>query len=106
HLRRRILAPMVELLTIETPDGRSLDVRVHGRPGNEFVLFHHGTPGCGVPSRGLLEVLETRALRYVAIARPGYGGSTRRPGRIVAPVAAGGPGGLRPPRGDPLLTSG
>jgi pimeloyl-ACP methyl ester carboxylesterase len=83
-----MLAPMVELLRIETPDGRVLEVRVAGRPGDEVLLFHHGTPGCGVPTPELLDVLASRGLRYVSVARPGYAGSSRHPGRSVADVAA------------------
>ena len=30
-------------LTVTTPDGRSLDVLVHGSDGQPTVFFHHGT---------------------------------------------------------------
>ncbi len=72
---------------IATPDGRSLDVYVAGPSDGTVLLFHHGTPGAGTPGRRFLEAAVERNLRYVAFSRPGYGASTRRPGRSVADVA-------------------
>ena len=66
-----------------TPDGRFLDVRVSGAEGAEPLLFHHGTPGASVPVRALGLACEARSLRLVTWSRPGYGASTRRPGRRV-----------------------
>ena len=51
------------------------------------VLFHHGTPGAGLPVPELEAALTARQLRYVSAARPGYAGSSRRAGRSVADVA-------------------
>ena len=73
---------------IATPDGRSLDVYVAGPTGGDVLLFHDGTPGAGTPGRKFLAAAGERSLRYVAFSRPGYGASTRRPGRSVADVAA------------------
>jgi pimeloyl-ACP methyl ester carboxylesterase len=70
-----------------TPDGRSLDVYVAGPEDGPVLLFHDGTPGAGTPSAPFLGATEERGLRYVAFSRPGYGSSTRRPGRTVADVA-------------------
>lgn len=70
-----------------TPDGRSLDVYVAGPENGPVLLFHDGTPGAGTPSARFLAATEERGLRYVAFSRPGYGSSTRRPGRTVADVA-------------------
>jgi len=73
---------------VQLPDGRRLDVRVSG-PGDGLPLvFHHGTPGAATPIRELERAVHARGLRLVTTSRPGYGGSTRQPGRIVADVAA------------------
>jgi len=34
---------------VELPDGRSLDVWQAGPPDGEPLVFHHGTPGAGLP---------------------------------------------------------
>jgi pimeloyl-ACP methyl ester carboxylesterase len=78
---------MIEPQRIATPDGRSLDLYVAGPTDGTVLLFHDGTPGAGTPGRRFLEAAQERNLRYVAFSRPGYGGSTRRPGRNVADVA-------------------
>ena len=73
---------------VQLPDGRRLDVQVSG-PGDGFPLvFHHGTPGAATPIRALERAAHARGLRLVTTSRPGYGGSTRQPGRTVADVAA------------------
>jgi len=51
------------------------------------VLFHHGTPGSGLPVPQLVTALTERNLRYVSAARPGYAASARLAGRSVADVA-------------------
>lgn len=68
---------------LRTPDGRSLDVAVHGPDDAVPLLFHHGTPGSAVPVRSLQRAAADRSLRLVTWSRPGYGASTRRPGRRV-----------------------
>jgi pimeloyl-ACP methyl ester carboxylesterase len=73
---------------IATPDGRSLDVYVAGPADGDVLLFHDGTPGAGTPGRKFLAAAGERGLRYVGFSRPGYGASTRQPGRSVAEVAA------------------
>jgi len=78
---------MVDVLTVPTPDGRSLEVRVAGPAGGDVLVFHHGTPGSGLLPRAFLEAAVERNLRCVAFARPGYASSIRRPGRTVADVA-------------------
>jgi pimeloyl-ACP methyl ester carboxylesterase len=73
---------------VQLPDGRRLDVQVSG-PGDGLPLvFHHGTPGAATPIRALERAAHARGLRLVTTSRPGYGGSTRQPGRTVADVAA------------------
>lgn len=78
---------MVEQRLITTPDGRRLEVQIAGPEQGAVLLFHHGTPGAGLPSPELVAAATERNLRYVSAARPGYAASTRRPGRAVVDVA-------------------
>ena len=68
---------------LRTPDARSLDVTVTGPAGAVPLLFHHGTPSSTVQIRAMQRAAAARGLRLVTWSRPGYGGSTRRPGRRV-----------------------
>lgn len=77
-----------DLFTIELPDGRVLDIGAAGDRGGIPLVFHHGTPGAGRPRRLLAQAAAERGLRLVCLSRPGYAGSTRRPGRRVADVAS------------------
>src|SRR5262245_42984622 len=72
---------------VTTSDGRSLDVYLGGPPDGEALLFHIGTPAAPVPFEPAVDAMAARGLRLVAFSRPGYGSSTRRPGRTVADVA-------------------
>lgn len=68
---------------VRTPDGRSLDVVVHGPPG-PAIVFHHGTPSAAESYRPWVHAAADAGLRWVSFSRPGYGDSSRRPGRSVA----------------------
>ena len=70
------------------PDGRRLDLRVSGPAGGLPLVYHHGTPGAAVPVRALERAAHARGLRLVTTSRPGYGDSSRQPGRRVVDVAA------------------
>jgi pimeloyl-ACP methyl ester carboxylesterase len=72
---------------LDLPDGRTLELDVSGPSGGRVLLWHHGTPGASTPFRLLQRAAETHGLRLVTWSRPGYGGSTRSPGRSVADVA-------------------
>ncbi len=72
--------------SIATIDGRSLDLYVSGPADGHVLLFHDGTPGAGIVSERLRSTAASRHLRFVSFSRPGYGSSTRRPGRTVADV--------------------
>lgn len=72
--------------TLTLVDGRALEFRVTGPAGGLPLVFHHGTPGT-LPTRGFERAVHERGLRLVTFARPGYAGSTRRPGRAVVDVA-------------------
>src|SRR5215471_1730362 len=73
---------------VQLPDGRRLDLRVSGPAGGLPLVFHHGTPGAATPYRVLERAAHARGLRLVTTSRPGYGDSTRQPGRSVVDVAA------------------
>lgn len=73
---------------IELPDGRALDLEVTGPADGEVLLFHHGTPGAVTQQRTMQRAAHARGLRLVTFSRPGYGSSSRLPGRRVADVAA------------------
>lgn len=67
-----------------TPDGRRLVFRVAGPEAGDLVVFHTGTPGSSYLHTDLIEECAKRGLRIVCIARPGYAGSDRLPGRTYA----------------------
>jgi pimeloyl-ACP methyl ester carboxylesterase len=72
-------------------DGRTLHVYDTVGAGDSdrlAVFWHHGTPNLGAPPEPLFETADRLGLRWVSFDRPGYGGSTRHPGRTMASVAA------------------
>jgi pimeloyl-ACP methyl ester carboxylesterase len=77
---------MTEPTSLTTPDGRSLDLFLAGPEDGTPLVFHLGTPGAALPYGPFIEALSERGLRYVSWNRPGYGSSTRLPGRSVAQV--------------------
>jgi pimeloyl-ACP methyl ester carboxylesterase len=79
---------MSALDQLRLPDGRRLDFQVSGPAGAAPLVFHHGTPGAATPIRALERAAHARSLRLVTTSRPGYGGSTRQPGRAVVDVVA------------------
>jgi len=71
------------------PDGRTLHVYdTGGQDARLTVLWHHGTPNVGRPPEPLRALSGTLGVRWVSFDRPGYGSSTRHPGRDLASVAA------------------
>lgn len=75
------------MTVIELSDGRALDVEVTGPDGGMPLVFHHGTPSAVPQLRVMQRAAHARGLRLVTFSRPGYGSSTRRPGRRVADAA-------------------
>src|SRR5512133_2556158 len=69
-------------------DGRALEVEVSGPDGGIPLVVHHGTPGERSQYPPFVEAAAARGLRFVSYSRPGYGGSSRQPGRAVADCAA------------------
>jgi len=77
---------VTETRHVETRDGRTLRVEVAG-DGERVVVAHVGTPNAGVLYEPWVDDAAGRGLTLVTYDRPGYGGSTRQPGRRVADCA-------------------
>jgi pimeloyl-ACP methyl ester carboxylesterase len=76
-----------ERRSITLPDGRTTEFLVAGPADGLPLVLHEGTP-CGlVLYPPTVRAAATRGLRVVLAARPGYEGSTPRPGRRVVDVA-------------------
>jgi pimeloyl-ACP methyl ester carboxylesterase len=69
---------------VRIPDGRVLDVLAAGPLSRDAVFFHTGTPSGPEPYLPGAEAAAARGLRFIGYGRPGYGDSTRQPGRSVA----------------------
>ena len=81
---------MLRETDIELDDGRRL--HVYDSAGEDAVerlavVWHHGAPNIGEPPRPLFAAAERLGVRWVGYDRPGYGGSTARPGRTVGSAA-------------------
>jgi pimeloyl-ACP methyl ester carboxylesterase len=76
-----------ERRVVSLSDGRDIEVLIAGGDGLPLVL-HGGTPSGLVLYQPVVQAALARGLRVVLAARPGYEGSTPRPGRRVADVAA------------------
>jgi pimeloyl-ACP methyl ester carboxylesterase len=74
--------------TVQTVDGRTLELLLAGPRDGEVLLFHHGTPGAAVLHQPLVDAAAAQGLRTVLYSRPGYGRSTPHHGRRVADAAA------------------
>jgi pimeloyl-ACP methyl ester carboxylesterase len=74
--------------SVTTADGRTLCVEVAGDPSGFPVLTHHGSPGSRLLLASDVRDAERRGVRLIGYDRPGYGGSTSRPGRTIADCAA------------------
>jgi pimeloyl-ACP methyl ester carboxylesterase len=75
---------------LDLGNGRTLhcyDTGADGAAGRLAVFYHAGTPNIGAPPAPLFPASERLGLRWVGYDRPGYGGSTPRPGRDVASAA-------------------
>ncbi|RKE20677.1 alpha/beta fold hydrolase [Streptomyces sp. TLI_171] len=72
---------------IETPDGGILAVETSGDPSGRPVFLLHGTPGSRVGPAPRSAVLARMRVRLISFDRPGYGDSTRLPGRNVSAAA-------------------
>ena len=66
-------------------DGARLDYLIEG-DGSALLVYHHGTPAAGPVSQELTAAAAAHDFTVVELVRPGYGESTRQPGRTVADV--------------------
>ena len=78
----------VSSFSVGLADGRSLEVSVSGPEQATPLVIHHGTPSDRTQYRPFAEAAAVRGLRLVSYSRPGYGGSSRQPGRTIADCAA------------------
>ncbi|WP_438854295.1 alpha/beta fold hydrolase [Agromyces sp. M3QZ16-3] len=82
----------METTTVDVPSPHGGVVRAFDTgspaPGAPVVVWHAGSPHTGEPLEPLADAARARGIRLVTFARPGYGGSTPRPARSVASVAA------------------
>jgi pimeloyl-ACP methyl ester carboxylesterase len=58
-----------------------------GHPDGKPVLVHNGTPNSRLMYQPDVRLAERQGIRLISYDRPGYGGSTARPGRTVADCA-------------------
>jgi pimeloyl-ACP methyl ester carboxylesterase len=72
---------------LELSDGRELAWRWWGDDGGIPVLRIQGTPASRLSRNPDASVQRELGVRYLMADRPGYGGSTRKPGRGIADVA-------------------
>jgi pimeloyl-ACP methyl ester carboxylesterase len=75
-----------ERRVFKAADGRVIDYLTAGPTGGLPLVVHEGTPMGLVLNTRLAEAAAERGLRVVQAARPGYEGSTPRPGRTVGDV--------------------
>ena len=75
-------------MNVTTPDGRTLRVHLGGDENGIPVVAHHGTPGAGTLYEPLSEDARRRGICLIGYDRPGYGGSTRHPGRTIGDCVA------------------
>ncbi|SCL34558.1 Pimeloyl-ACP methyl ester carboxylesterase [Micromonospora nigra] len=78
---------MLVELDLDLSDGRVLHAYDTGGDDRLPVFWHHGTPNVGAPPVPLFAAADRLGLRWISYDRPGYGGSTRSPGRDVASAA-------------------
>jgi len=85
---RSVCGTIAVMTIIDLSDGRSLDLDVSGPEDGIPLVFHHGTPGSVRQFRAIQRAAHDRGLRLVTFSRPGYGASTRQPGRRVVDAVA------------------
>jgi pimeloyl-ACP methyl ester carboxylesterase len=66
------------------PDGRVLAYTDIGEPGGPLVVHSHGAPSSRLELTAFEEAFSELGVRVVCADRPGYGGSSPKPGRRMA----------------------
>jgi pimeloyl-ACP methyl ester carboxylesterase len=77
------MATNSQVRLVECEDGRRLRVEVAGY-GDRVILAQLGTPNAGVLFEPWVRDAEARGVSLMTYDRPGYGGSSSQPRRIVA----------------------
>jgi pimeloyl-ACP methyl ester carboxylesterase len=77
----------VVTVDVKLADGRVLRAYDAGPADGLAVVWHDGTPNLGAPPAPPLPAAVRLGVRFVTYDRPGYGGSTRRPGRDIGSAA-------------------
>ena len=72
---------------VATQDGRVLKVLEDGDRTGRPVVVHNGMPNSRLLFASDVRSAQRLGIRLISYDRPGYGGSTRRPGRSVADCA-------------------
>ena len=73
--------------SLQLADGRTLEYLVTGPADTIPLILHGGAPSAAMFFEPMVETVTAHGLRFVVYNRPGYGGSSPRPGRTVASVA-------------------
>src|SRR5699024_1239859 len=81
-------APVSNLQVVTGPGGRALGVSQWGDLDGRPVLVLHGTPGSRYRRPANEDDVRAAGLRVITYDRPGYGASTRHPGRSVVDCVA------------------
>src|ERR1035441_10438770 len=84
--RGRICAMVETLGEFSSLAGRRVMFSRYGPPDGHRILFHYGSPGTRHLGSRMAEVVERHGVQLLVLDRPGYGASTRRPGRRIADV--------------------
>lgn len=66
-------------------DGSRLDYFV-ASGGDDLLIYHHGTPAAGPLEPDMIAAAQAQGFTLVELVRPGYGQTSRQPGRTVADV--------------------
>jgi pimeloyl-ACP methyl ester carboxylesterase len=74
--------------TFAAPDGRTIAYELNGPRDGAPVIGLHGTPGSRLSRFPIGDPYADSGVCVAQYDRPGYGGSTRRPGRSVADCVA------------------
>ncbi|MFG1994132.1 alpha/beta fold hydrolase [Actinoplanes sp. NPDC048988] len=77
-----------ETFELTLPEGRVLRYCLYGPVDGRPAVFHSGSPSSRWKRPSLVAGMARSKLRLLVYDRPGYGGSTRQPGRAVADAAA------------------
>src|SRR6478672_8021412 len=73
---------------IELPDERQLALKIAGPKEGTPIIGFHGNPGSRLGPWPRSHWLHMAGIRLISFDRPGYGMSTRNPGRAIRDTAA------------------